>query len=79
MSIPKEPLGFDRGAVSVISVKITRIEENQSFLMAEFGSFLVGPTSLVKEYLLTFAKFSEGQVKLSTKFLSSYINFLVIM
>lgn len=47
--------------------------------MAEFGSFLVGPTSLVKEYLLTFAKFSEGQVKLSTKFLSSYINFLIIM
>lgn len=71
VSTPGEALGFDQGALSGISVKTTRAEENQSFLMAEFGSFLVGPTSLVKEYLLAFAKFSEGQAKLPTKFLHS--------
>lgn len=70
--------GFDKGAVSLISVKITRIEENQSFLLADFGSFLVGPTSLVKDYLLTLAKFSEGQAKLSTEFLDSYISLLIL-
>lgn len=64
---------------SVISIKTTRIEETQSFLMAEFGSFLVGPTSLVKEYLLNFAKVSEGQAKLPTKFLGSYISVLIMM
>lgn len=79
MITPKETLGFDKGAASVISVKITRTEENQSFLMAEFVSFLVGPTTLVKEYLFTFAKFSEGQAKLATKFLDSYISFLITM
>lgn len=78
MSTPEEALGFDKGAGCVISIKITRIEENQSFLLAEFGSFPVGPTSLVKDYLLTLAKFSEGQAKLPTKFLDSYISLLIL-
>lgn len=77
-SPPGEALGFDK-VHSVISIKTTRIEENQSFLLAEFGSFLAGPSSSVKESLLTFAKSSEGQAELPTEFLGSHISALIIM
>lgn len=74
-----EAVGFDEGAVSGhFSQNNKNRRKTKLFFMAEYDSFLVWPTSLVKEHILTVAKCSKGQASLSTKLLYSYVSLLVL-